>query len=322
MKKGSKKNSKIKIKINGEEKLLKDGNLLSLSETAASSEPAPEESFDWVIPEIEAAEEKETESPYIVKASKEKKAKSFTFKAKKPSVWVSIALAVVVGTGLGYMALKTVTSKNLLDKDQGVPAAAQIQTPAEGKKTASRTAASALPSLNAYIVQGGIFSGEKGAKAAAASAEEKGVPAKVMEQGGNYLVILGAAGSLDDAKALSQEFKKQEVDAFWKEITLKSKSGKGASGDAAHLADLNKVYSLLAEKSSRKLLQQSSSTSGNALKEAVEKIEKDRRAAGDKLPQMEKTIRDAAAIYLSGTEEKKLEQTQQKLLDFLALYGE
>ncbi|WP_409297440.1 SPOR domain-containing protein [Peribacillus sp. SCS-26] len=317
--------NKIVIKFNGGEKHFyteNDERLMSIDETAAASEGA-EESFDWILPEPAGAEEKNSLSPYIVQVQP-KKAR-FNFRVLKagaliPSMWVSIILAVVVGTSLGFIALKTVTGKDRTLPEQA--AAEAGAAPAAQPEKALEAAGQSLPDLKAYVVQGGIYSTKKSAEGVQAELQAKGTDAVMLEQDGRFILIIGAADSLGAAKNLSLYMKQQKLDSFWKELSIGKNSVKKISrGDRGALKIMNTVYGMLAEKSSAKLMAPKAADDSGELQEAVKQMEDREKPQNKTIADMQAALKKASAIYLASTDTGSLMQAQAKLLDYLKLYS-
>ncbi|WP_409289533.1 SPOR domain-containing protein [Peribacillus sp. SCS-37] len=319
--------NKIVIKFNGGEKHFyteNDERLLSIDETAAASEEA-EESFDWILPEPAGPDEKNSLSPYIVK-SQPKKAR-FNFKVLKPgalipSMWVSIILAVIVGTSLGFIALKTVTGKDQTQSEQAAAEAGAAPAATAQREKALEAAGQSLPVLKAYVVQGGIYSTKKSAEGVQAELQSKGTEAVMLEQDGRFILIIGAADSLGAAKNLSLFMKEKKLDSFWKELDIgRNPAKKISTGDSVALKNMNNVYGMLAEKSSEKLMNPQAADDAGGLQAAVKQMEDREKPQNKNIADMQAALKKASSIYLSSADTSSLMQAQAKLLDYLKLYS-
>ncbi|MBM7691925.1 stage II sporulation protein B [Peribacillus deserti] len=320
--------NKIVIKFNGGEKHIfteADEAVLSMDETAAASESA-EESFDWILPEPGSSNEKNSLSPYVIKTKKTKstsKFKGFKGSAFIPSMWISILLAVVVGTSLGFIVLKTVTGKHSAEEQGAVPASSLSDSVSlKDQSAGASTGRSKPPPLKAFVVQGGIYSTEKSAKTVQNSLSASGIPVKITEHDDKYVLLLGVADSIEHAKSLAVFMKEKKIDSFWKEMNVSGKSKQGlTSKEASYLKDLTAVYQMLSEKTASNIMEATSSTKGDKLKSGIEKVEKHGEIQHKNLAQMEKAIKEASSLYLSSTGTESLYKTQSILLDFLVLYS-
>ncbi|PLT30146.1 SPOR domain-containing protein [Peribacillus deserti] len=322
--------NKIVVKFNGGEKyIFSEDNeaVLSMDETAAASESA-EESFDWILPDPAGSDDKTKSSlsPYVVKTKKTKdtgKLKGFKKITFIPSMWISILLAVVVGTSLGFIVLKTVTGQDMAEPG-AVPASTPSNSVPLKDESGGGTAlgVSNAPALKAFVVQGGIYSKEKAAQSVRDSLSDTGVPVKITQLEDKYVLLLGVAESMEAAKSLAVYMKGQNIDSFWKEISFSGTSKKGlTSKEIQYLKDLTAVYQMLSEKTASSIIDTESSIKGEKLKSGIEKVEKHSAIENKNLAQMEKAIKEASSLYLSSTDTASQYKTQSKLLDFLGLYS-
>ncbi|WP_142920437.1 hypothetical protein [Peribacillus asahii] len=222
------------IKINGQEKSFKERSASPIEEerTEAAAVESPDESFDWVLP-----------NEIITAPNPKKKGKIHPYpqprrpwKLKTP--FILAIVAIVVGTSLGVLAIRTITAEQTVTP----PIEVEEETPAV-VPPAEQTSKGAT--VQTFLVQGGVFSTEEAAKEVQATLQAKKLPAEVFKMENEYYLFLGVAESLEATKELALEYKTQDVDVFWKEIRFKTKI---AEDDAAV-----GVYSSLAELSAAKL---------------------------------------------------------------------
>ncbi|MFJ5621761.1 SPOR domain-containing protein [Peribacillus loiseleuriae] len=317
----------ITIKINGEEKPLVEDNgsdsvKVAKNQTSAAIEPE-DEGFEWVFPKDEGvfyqppASMKKKNSTILAFGGKRKNPgnKSGT-SLKLP--FFAILFAVIIGSSLGVIVLKTITA----DKEvAAVPVEPVI--PSERVKGDKKTAAaSTIQPLTVYLVQGGMFSNEEAAKQTQEQVTAKGVPTKILKQGENYYLFLGSATSLDESKQLAIFLKSYDVEVFWKELTLKP--GSVASGHGAIMNKMITVYQNLTKASSEQLLNPTATTDLKPFQTELEELKanvKDDAPAGLKAAYSDLSVAaDLIKQYQSTKETSQLLKAQQKLLQFLNSY--
>jgi len=317
---------KMTIKINGQVKTLKDGTLVDAKpESAAAVEP--EEGFDWILPEDDE------ESLFVLTEKKKPKPGLFSFgngwmtpSKKKPMLFlqsylIPIICAVIIGTSLGIVVLKTIagtTTGTQLSEGEAVPADAPKETEkaAKEKKTAS-----VVTEIKTYLVQGGIFTTKEAAAEIQQKVADKNVPAEIFQQDDQYVLYLGASNTLEDSKKLAVFLKTYGVDVFWKEVTIKS----GAKDkEQKLLAEMVPVYQQLTEASSAQLLDAESTLNQEKFDKQLAGLKTDVKAASSaSLSEAFNQLTAAAELhrqYQSSQEKTQLLQTQDKLLLFLQNY--
>lgn len=238
----------ITIKINGKERPHKDENpkqdhpsnvpepkpkIKAWNETAAAKEPI-EDSFDWVLPE-HVSEEDAKDFKVVTKPKQERGFRLPGLPPNKnrrnstrvfPRVAVNILLAVVIGLGFGLMILKTISP------DAVETVAPEVKEPAAEKPAAGGgTESTDLPAISTFVVQGGVYTKEENATAAAKELEGNGVNAQAVAVNGQFALLLGMAGSLEDAKAVGTELEGKVSEVFSKPLELEGFSVDGLTKD-------------------------------------------------------------------------------------------
>ncbi|MBY0099124.1 SPOR domain-containing protein [Mesobacillus maritimus] len=238
------KHKTITIKINGKERPHKDEEpksnkdtesttqseakpkIKAWNETAAAKESA-DDSFDWVLPEVSKEDGNDFQ---VVSKPKDTKQRGFRLPGlpqppnKKrgnssgvfPRIALNILFAVVLGLGFGMIILNTVKPDAV---ETVVPAttAPAKDKPAEG---GTGTESVELPTLSTFVVQGGAFSTEESANTAGKELEGKGIDAQAVSVNGQFLLLLGMAGSLEDAKVVGAEFASKGAEVFSKPLEV------------------------------------------------------------------------------------------------------
>ncbi|WP_409301945.1 hypothetical protein [Peribacillus sp. SCS-155] len=320
------KQNQITIKINGKdnsfyedsaEKEIIDIEAGEEAETAATIENQLE-SFDWNLPEEQNegndghfSLSKKNTSPVIFSASDKRKRKATIIKAPL----IAVVCAILLGTCFGYAVLKMVTSTDR----KAVPVAA----PAVESRPVAAAPEVVLPSINSFMVQGGVFSSEQAARKVQEKLTDSSVPVEVLRLDNRFYIFLGMADSLEKAKSLAGYYKLKKVDAFWKEITVSGK-GTGSEDDKKVLGDMLALYQELAKNSAALLL----GTEAKAeVKTAAAKINslkpKANSAHAKELNDMRGNLKASADLiekYQSSSESTMLELSQEQLLFFLKNY--
>ncbi len=230
MDKLGKKNT-ITIKINNDEKtdineaksketknreLDKEGSLdkQSAEEVAATQE---EESFEWILPTKKI--ENVTHQEKVFVAPKKNKKKSFHFPEKKlRGLLISVFVAILVGSGFGYIIWETI-----IEKAEPVSV---IPTPTNNTNEpvgTTQTDLIVLPAVKVVVVQAGVFSNEESAQALQIELQGQEMSSVVLPANGQYYTIIATSDSLENAKAVSVQFRENGMDAYWKEFNLGGK---------------------------------------------------------------------------------------------------
>lgn len=319
----------ITIKINGEEKPLvgdDSSNSVKVAKNQASAaNESEDESFDWVFPKDEGIfyqppASTKKKNPIILAFGGKRKnpGNKSRFSFKIP--FFAILFAVIVGSGLGLIVLKTITA----DKEVATVPVEPMEPSASIKGDSNKGAptATAVAPLSVYLVQGGVFSNEDAAKQTQELVSAKGVPTEILKQGEKYYLFLGSATSLEESKQLAVFLKGYDVEVFWKELTLKS--GSVGSSNEAIIKKMNTAYQTLTKASSAQLLNPTATTDLKSVQTDLEDLKaqvKDDSPAGLKAAYSDLNAAfDSIKQYQSTKETDHLLQAQQKLLHFLNSY--
>ncbi len=189
-------------------------------ESAASTQ-AEEESFDWILPTPEDDISKK-ESIFVTPKKSNKGVTITTIgwnKKKNPaglikSLFVAIVFAVALGISFGWIVLNTMTAKKEESVVTNVPPSTQTET------EQSETSKVPLPSIQAFVVQGGVFSTMEAATAQQEAFKSQKLSTEIFQLDGKFYVLLGAGNTLEGTKSISGYYKGLGIDAFWKQITI------------------------------------------------------------------------------------------------------
>lgn len=285
-----KKDKGITIKINGETKRYiekKETPIISKNDEAAARESS-DESFDWVLPNE------------ILPSSGPKKVKIHHYnkhnqgKPKMPMPIILAIVAVLVGTSLGLIVIRTITSEQAVPQvsdppKQNIPATAPVTESSTDNMT-----------VQAFLVQGGVFSAEESAKEVQALIHSKNLPAEVFKVDNTYYVFLGAAENLGAAKELALLYKANGIDVFWKEFDFTTKLAK----ENQETEKLLSAYSALAELSAAEIRKVESNVEVSQVKQQLNEVQ----SSENKEP-----LNEAADLL----QNNQSSEAQEKLLLFL-----
>ncbi|MES1028017.1 SPOR domain-containing protein [Bacillus velezensis] len=247
------KNNGLKVTINGQEETMygqedvKEGGEKTVTfsnweetkkaeqETAASHEDPKEEDFNW---DHEKNSEVFEDDPKVVPPYQKKKNGPHFPKKKQPSSPVkkavtTIAVAAVLGTGLGLVALNMSGSKEAsapasADKgSQGQTAKAGDVSKDKSETAGTGDAESSEGNYKTYAVQAGKFSSEKGAQTLVDQLTEKGYSAvSLAKEDGYTYVIAGLAAEKSLSQQLGQTLIDHDFEAWGgKELSFAVDSG-------------------------------------------------------------------------------------------------
>lgn len=342
-------NRTITIKINGNERKYKEKiqpqeekiveNEIEETPTEfdsqleiAASQEAIEESFDWILPE------KDDEiDEYIIAKPQQVMKKSSVPSLKKhlhnqkstpiKSVFLSILMAIVIGTSFGFVVLKLVISDGTVTEEAPVTTNPQ-ETPTNNESNTPSNASTesiALTPIDTFIIQGGVFSTVESGKIEQQKVLEKGVPAQVIENNGQAILVLGVADSIANAKAIGAVLKENGIDMFAKPYSLPGKELKGLTTTESSLLNAAPgLYGTLVSLSSSGTLTESLDTNLlNEQKALLQTIDKT-KLQSEKLQQLYLELEGAITKLENFNEQKQkslITESQQHLLTVLHLYS-
>jgi stage II sporulation protein B len=305
----------------------------SLTEAAASQELL-DESFDWILPDPETddTEQTETAEPKKTKAGKAKITKLTSVLAKDKngrsgavkSIFLAVISAVIVGTGFGIVMLKLVISDQGKQSTAARPIAQVNGSPVQAS---SNLSTAALNSWTAYVVQGGVFSGNETAKTASENIIAKGFPAITVQGNGEYYLFLGVSDSLDDAKELEQVYRTNGIaDVYSKSITIPEKTiAKVSEGEKGLLKTSSILFPLLTKVTSGSIVSgkfpDDLLKSINLLETSIQKVD-DKGVNNAKIKQLKSEIKTAAELtkeFQTKQDRNTLLNAQQHLLNVLGI---
>jgi len=335
----------ITIKINGNERSHDKGRKpekpeieetryrniepISVKEAAAGQEAQDEDEFDWILPELEDTEEWiEYKIPNKKKVSKGKSYQPFSNgkktsnkKSMLPSVFLTVFLAVVIGSSFGILLLKMVISDKILEVDKS-PA---VEEPNSEQAAGADVTSLELPAITGYIIQGGVFSNVEAATSESATITNLGIPTKIIKMDEKAYFFVGIADNLPNAKSIGEKLKGIGIETYAKESSF-------GGGTIQKLNDSEKklleqapdFYQTLANISATASL--SSAIPADAVASLTTQFETWNGIKGieNKALQELKTELEQAVVAINSYSDEKdaklLTKIQQHLLNFLAIY--
>lgn len=320
--------STIKVKINGEEPksqqevAVHDWEIVDQEVAAAADEKQDDESFDWVLPEIDEIEVKEFKPNYYAPVTEKKK---FQFQFKRPSkgygltVVISAIIAIFVGVFFGFSILKFIVSEedHLSSRATGA---------ASGTSSVASNAAASLPSLKFGVVQAGVFNSKDTAQTVLDQLDQKNLPSALVPLDGQDYIFIGITSNTTDASALAAKYKKKNVDVYVKELTLSSSQLQNLTKDEQTFTTLTTslFQSLSSEVSNGILTGQISSTNMKSIEANVKKLNALVQIKQTKLVNLKK---DQLSCYQSLLNFQKNKQTsdlvkaEQSMLSYIQTYS-
>ena len=132
---------------------------------------------------------------------------------------LTIFFAILVGTTFGLTMLKMVLPEQVTTGERPVAGTEQKnETP-----VATGSAELTLPSISASVIQEGVYTTQNSAEQMKSSLKEKGIPVEVFSIDGKFVIFIGVAGNVGDAKIMGQEYKGSGIDTFSKDFTIEEK---------------------------------------------------------------------------------------------------
>lgn len=295
---------------------------------SAAAKETLEESFDWVLPELD---EMTSTNETIVNNNKPITSKS-GFK-KKPRVKTNILIPLVLttffaiglGTGFGMIILKLV--KTDVDANKAVikleeKPAANVETKPTNKLTAK------ISALSTFVIQENVLSTKEAAQKRESELKEKGVPSQILQLDGKWYIFIGMADTIVSAKAIGNQYNSSGIKVYPKSIQLSEKELKNLSSAEKNLIEIapSLYNSLVTCSNAASLSQEIPSTIKTTLAEQEKtwkQIDK-KNMKQEKILQIQTNLTSAIAswkAYEADANKVKLKELQMNLLGFFASYS-
>lgn len=148
---------------------------------------------------------------------KKKPGKNNRFSHFKPIV-IAIISATVIGSVLGFVMLRMFVGIDHELTGQSPDSQPVTAVNADGDKQQAEAKPVTIDPINAYVLQGGVFSEQANADEWAGKFKESGMPSLIWEADEQYYLFLGMAEEKEQAKNLIETMKEStEFDVFVKE---------------------------------------------------------------------------------------------------------
>lgn len=304
---------------------------------AAAAQESAEESFDWIIPESSDNDIEEYKIVNNQKSSKKGKVKITSISANSlkkkggaaiKSTIISVVFAILLGTGFGFLMLKLVISghNNKPATTTVSNVAVQNNTDTNTAKTDNSTTSATVKPINAFVVQGGVFSTKDAAKGTSDLMDAKGIPSEILAMNNKEYLFIGVTDSIETAKQLVSYYNDKGLDnvPYAKSISSKEKTVSDLTdAEKGFLESSLTIYQDLSKMTANALL--TKTISSNSIKSSeglLNKIES-KKIKNEKVKNLKSDLTTAVEkvkAYQKSKTTKNLEEAQQKLLNFLTIY--
>lgn len=303
----------IIVNINGEKKqykwiLSEDPDTLDTIQEIASTIEEEQQPPLWIIPDDKSIEKKEPKEKPPSKIMASIKYAQLN-KLRVLATGIPILVALVIGTIFGVVILKIVLVG-------GTEEAVKVQdsTPVVGSETVPEGKKKIDKELNAFVVQGGVYSSKQAAEQRVTLIEDDGVPTIIFEQEDKYFIYIGTATTLEETKKLALLYKDEGIETYWKEIRFQGETKKAYSGkETKIIQNMIDNMSLYTKFVSEALLQSETSEKLDIKSIKMDTIPKELQNLHNLSESMNKTW----SVYQSKPEESVLMQLQKCILQFL-----
>ncbi|MED4964720.1 hypothetical protein [Heyndrickxia coagulans] len=322
----AKKKAKITVKVGGKKEQPEDSvkvhDWKAAEETAAAQEDSAkeEESFEWVLPELDADQIEEFRPIHYTPAPKKKSIfpKKTAANRAAPAILFSVVSAVVFGALLGFVVLKFIAYG---DHQTKFP-----NQQAEGAATGAAQQEARLPALSIGIIQAGVFSTEGAASKVSRELASKKVPSMQLSMDGQRYIFAGVADSPGTAKKMESAWKDKGVELYAKEISFSSKKVQTTTKDEQIFArETVPLFQKLAKETAAAV--QNGEVSPDGMKTVgtaagnVKKLAKVRQETLGRLKKYETAAYESLAAYQKSGNRQDLTDAEQNLLDYVKVYS-
>ena len=131
---------------------------------------------------------------------------------------IAISLAVIIGTIFGFIMLKIFGTIDNGMISQGNNPIVSVENSSEKEENAKKDVMKTeLPGIQAYILQGGVFSSKENAEKFADDFQGNGVMTMIWKRDNEFFLILGLSHSLKEANKMAANIEENNLDVFVKE---------------------------------------------------------------------------------------------------------
>lgn len=302
----------IIVNINGEKKEYKwipseDPDTLDTIQEIASTVEDEQEPSLWAAPEEKPVEKNEAKTKLAQKTAFLDHVKMN--KLPVLAAGIPVLVALIIGTLFGVVILKIVLfggGEETVKLQESVPLlGSNKQAPQDEKQM--------VKDMNAFVVQGGVYSSKQAAEQRASLIEGDGIPAIILKQEDKYFIYIGAAATLQDTKKLALLYRGEGVDTYWKEIRFQGQTKKAYTPKETEVIH-NMIHNTgqYTQLASEGLLQSETKEKPDIKSINLENIPKELQNLHNLSESMNKTW----STYQSKPEEGSLMQLQKCILQF------
>ncbi|MFC3883093.1 hypothetical protein ACFOU2_06030 [Bacillus songklensis] len=333
--------NKISIKINGKEAEYEEQAKSTTKKQEKVEVPSsPQEEFSWILPEEQPTKVVSIEDLRQVKSKKKPslKTKSIGIRRNGSSrnavkhVAIIMAVAVLIGTGLGMFSLNMMTGENSAftskktDSVTASPPPAALTEKTGGGQTVEEKQPSSLPSFSAYAVQAGVFSTKKAGEAAVRNMRAKGYAAAAVKSGDVYALFIGVGLEEKVMKQVGEYYKKQGEDTYIKSYEMPAiQTNEWSKNDLKVMTKGQSIFETMLSLSSKIAADSSpSSKERKGIKEELVKLKSEQNLNQDigKFLSYLLMAETALESYEKDQKDEAKWESQQFLLQALSIYSQ
>jgi len=130
---------------------------------------------------------------------------------------IAISLALIIGTIFGFIMLKIFGTIDNGMISRGNNPIVSVENSSEKENTKKDLMKAELPGVQAYILQGGVFSSKENAEKFADDFQGHGIMTMIWKRDNEFFLILGLSNSLKEANKMAANIEKNNLDVFVKE---------------------------------------------------------------------------------------------------------
>lgn len=229
--------NKITIKISGRERsyvenMTKKDTEKASDEVAATTESEVTDEFHWVLPNVEAEENKHTKIISIedfrtnqtTQKKKKPQKKRVSISLSKQAI-LAIILAIIIGIGFGMLILNAVSKEMTIEDPKIEPVESDsLEDSQTNEKTQQKGSVPVyFQSLPLYIVQAGVFSTLDKAKEFASHISADGIPIAFIKKE-QFFLFIGVGLNEEIVKEMGSYYQNLGIETYSKQYVLEAKT--------------------------------------------------------------------------------------------------
>ncbi|MDF2558425.1 MAG: hypothetical protein K0R71_2253 [Bacillales bacterium] len=133
--------------------------------------------------------------------------------------FLPVVVALVTGSSLGFGALHILENQNMkqVNNIKTIGNTGNSEDSKSGAVVASSSKSTYERNLTVSMVQAGVFSSKEAAETQKSTLPVN-VPSVIIEQDQKYIIFIGIADKIENAKTFSLNYKKINLESFWKDV--------------------------------------------------------------------------------------------------------